>query len=292
MAKSRFPLLRVGFFAGIALLVFACNVSQASPPAASVAPLPSPTKTPILQPTQTLTATPTPANVQDLIDRCPTPEEIAAVDADLTLSFEYDPGAGTLVCKAADGSADLTLLRTRTYQALTAMRLLVFDQPLPWTDQTLYGWFISNIDTIRFRNDIPNSFCCEPAHAVNLVTSLFALDTDRWLQPGDWDENVQSLMVLLIHEARHSEGYYHTCGTRDQTLAEMGAFGVQYWTYVWLAYHSDPAFMTPGGPQPNLYREINRDMAIRFLETSAAGKGPFCQQAALTPGPSPTVPGG
>ncbi|MGB7539536.1 MAG: hypothetical protein WBM17_13435 [Anaerolineales bacterium] len=119
---------------------------------------------------------------------------------------------------------------------------------------------------------------------MNLVTGLFALETDRWLQADDWDTNVQGLMVLMIHEARHSQGIYHTCGTRDQTVAEMGAFGVQYWTYVWLAYHSDPAFMTPGGSQPNLYREINRNMAVRFQT------GPFCEEPTPTPGPTPTIP--
>jgi hypothetical protein len=43
--------------------------------------------------------------------------------------------------------------------------------------------------------------------------------------------------------------------------------------------------MTPGNPQPDLYREINRDMAVRFLTT-----GPFCQEATPTPGPTPTIP--
>jgi hypothetical protein len=37
-------------------------------------------------------------------------------------------------------------------------------------------------------------------------------------------------MVLVIHEARHSQGFYHSCGTKDRTIAELGAFGVQYWT--------------------------------------------------------------
>ncbi len=67
---------------------------------------------------------------------------------------------------------------------------------------------------------------------MNIVTALFALDTNRWLQRGDWAENVQGLMVLMVHEARHGEGYAHTCGVIDQTIAEMSAYGVQYYTYV------------------------------------------------------------
>jgi hypothetical protein len=119
---------------------------------------------------------------------------------------------------------------------------------------------------------------------------LSALETDRWLQAGNPDENVQGLTVLMIHEARHAEGYGHTCGTRARSVSELGAFGVQYWTYVWLAYHSDPAFLTPGGSQPDLYRQINRDKAVAYLVSSDEHGSPFCAMPTLTPGPTPTVP--
>jgi len=269
----------------------ACNLPQASPPPAPYVATLNPTLSPTLSATSQPSATPALSTVQDMIDRCPTTAEIASVDADLTLGFDGDPTAGTLICRAADGSSDLTLLQLRAYQVLLVMQRLEFNQPLPWTDLSLYGWFTSNIDSIRFRNDVQYSSCCNPPGTMNLVTGLFALETDRWLQAEDPDVNVQGLMVLMIHEARHSEGYYHTCGTaRDQTIAETGAYGVQYWTYVWLAYHSDPTFMTPGGSNPDLYREINRDMAARYLKARDEGAGPFCKEATLTPGPTPTIP--
>ncbi len=280
-------------FAIVVLSIAGCNLSRpASAPSPETAPtLPAPeiaatTQAPPPAPTQT----PAPPNVQDLIDRCPSPQEIASVDADIRLSFEYDPTAGTLVCRAADGSTDLTRLQLRAYQVLLVMQRLQFDQPLPWTDKTLYAWFTSSIKGIRFRNDIQYSSCCNPANTVNLVTSLEALETDRWLQAERTDVSIQSLMLLLIHEARHNNGYPHTCGTLDRTISEMGAFGVQYWTYVWLAGHSDPAFMTSGGTQPDLYRSINRDLAVQFLKPRQQGAGPFCQEATTTPGPTPTIP--
>ena len=150
--------------------------------------------------------------------------------------------------------------------------------------------FISIIKGIRFRNDIQYSSCCNLANTVNLVTSLYTLETDRWLGAGILDECIQSLMMLLITEARHNEGHPPTCGTLDKTISEMGAFGVLYWAYVWLAGHSDPAFMTPGGGQPDLYRMLNCDLAVRFLAPREQGAGPFCQEATTTPGPTQSIP--
>lgn len=85
-------------------------------------------------------------------------------------------------------------------------------------------------------------------------------------------------------------GSFSCSGTFDQTIAEMGCFGVHYWTYVWLAYHSDPAFMTPGGNQPDFYRSLNRDKSVLFLTAREVGAGPFCREATLTPGPTPSLP--
>jgi hypothetical protein len=283
---NRLPISRLSCLLLLIVLPAGCNLPQTTlPPLASPTAALDPTRSPTAPAAPQPSATPAPSNVQDLSDCCPTAVEIASIDADLILSFDYDPTAGKRLCRAADGSADLSLLQLRTYQVLLVLQRLEFDRPLPWTDLPLYAWFTSTIDGIRFRNDISYSSCCNPPGTMNLVTSLFALETDRWLQAEDPDINIQGLMILMIHEARHSEGYSHTCGTKDQTIAEMGAFGVQYWTYIWLAYHSDPAFMTPGGSQPNLYREINRDMAVRFQTT-----GPFCLEDTPTSGSTPTIP--
>jgi hypothetical protein len=252
----------------------------------------APTPEPILaRATRTPPASPTARaeNVQDLMRRCPTADEVAAIDRDLQLHFEVDPFNGQLVCRASQGSVDLTTLQLRAYQALLAMRRMRFDAPLPWTSLSLYDWFNQAIDAVRFRGDIEYSYCCDPARTINIdAPHLTALETDQWLDPQQ-GEGIQGLMVLLVHEARHSEGYWHTCGSLNTTIDEMGAFGMQYWTYMWLAYHSDPAFLTPGEAQPGLYREMSRDLALGFRAARDQGAGPFCKEATLTPGPTPTV---
>lgn len=219
-------------------------------------------------------------SVDDLLARCPTSAEVAAINARLTLSFEQDPTAGILVCSAVTGSANLTLLQQRAYQALLVMQVLEFDTPLPWTAKTLYDWFTGAVTGIRFRGDISISFCCDPPHTLNIQTqNLDALRTDRWLSP-DHPSGMQGLVVLLAHEARHSEGLLHTCGANDQTLQELGAWAVQYYLLRWLADHSDPAFLTPDPLFPGLgatyYQDQARDQASATLQTR------FCNLSSTT----------
>jgi len=188
-----------------------------------------------------------PVTVDDLNASCPSAEEIALFNADLNITFEGDPTAGTLLCRAADGSADLTLLKERTYQALRIMRQLSFDTPLPWTTKSLYDWMTSTIKGIRSRTDITNSFCCDPANTINIASSHIG--------PVDFvtSEWVGSLGVLYDHESRHNQGLLHTCGSNDQTLNELGAWGVQYYVQEWMTRHSDP-FLTPRIQTPAAFR--------------------------------------
>jgi len=230
------------------------------------------------------------ASVDSLIARCPTAKEIAAVDARLALTFEQDPTAGNLVCSAADGSADLTLLQERAYQALLVMRALEFDTPLPWTTAPLYDWFTSAVTGIRFRGDISISFCCDPANVINVQTqNIDALQTDRWLSP-DHPAGMQGLVVLLAHEARHNEGYPHTCGNDDQNLQEMGAWAIQYYLFAWLAGQSDPAFLTPDPPFPGLGTTYYQDQAAYNAELTLSrfcDLGPTEAAVDIMPGSCP-----
>jgi len=219
-----------------------------------------------------------------LLARCPSSEEISAVDADLSLIFESDPSAGQLVCTAREGSADLTRLQERTYQAILTMRRLRFDAWLPWTNKPLYDWFVDAIDGIRFRDDIDISFCCEPKNIINIQTNnLAALKTNLWIDP-QIGGGLQGLLVLLIHEARHNEDYQHTCGVNDNSLAEMGAWGVQYYFLQWLAFHSDPYFLKSSHQSPDYYREAARDEA-RWVRINR-----FCAEATITLGPPQPLP--
>jgi hypothetical protein len=242
-----------------------------------------PTASPPASPTADPFANP-PSTIDHLIARCPTAEEIAAMDALLTLHFESDPSAGTLVCSAAKGSADLTLLQQRAYQALLAMRYLSFDAALPWTDQPLLDWLAGAIRGIRYRHDIEISYCCDPQGIINIQTqNLAALSTDRWIDAQS-GTGLHGLVVLIVHEARHNQGFAHTCNTKDQTLAEMGAWGVQYWLQWWLAFHSDPDFLRPLAGDADFYRLSALSQALTVRATR------FCAEPTLTPGPTPTLP--
>jgi hypothetical protein len=254
----------------------------------------TPASTQNLHASATFTPTPVIENVQEIIDRCPTAAEVAGIDADLKLTFEYDPTASTLICHSADGSADLSPLQLRTYQVLLVMKSLQFSKPLPWTDYPIYTWFISAVDGVNF-GDFENNSCCNPTGIMNLRSNnSMAITTDRWMREDWYGAGIQGLMTLMIHEARHSGGILHSCeGGADYSINELGSWGVVYYTHVWLANYSDPAFMTPGGALSDLYRELNRDMAVAMKEINPNGPNggyAFCGEPTRTPGPTPTIP--
>jgi hypothetical protein len=196
--------------------------------------------------------------VDEVLAQCPTAEEIALVNAKVALKFDADPSAGTLVCTADAGSANLTRLQERTYQAILMMRRLKFDTPLPWTSKPLFTWFTDNIKEIRYRDDIENSFCCIDVKA---DPNICALLTNRWGDPETADCGLRDMLVLFVHEARHAEGKPHTCNfvngifIHDNTLEELGAWGVQHYLMKWFADHSDPTFLTSSQPSPTYYRD-------------------------------------
>ncbi len=243
-AKNKPTLRNIILLLAMLALLFACNFPQPT----AILPLQitnSPTSTPQiplkilpgLRPLKTLptlsTPTPTAAPTIDaLFARCPTAAEIAEVSQAVTLAFETDPTAGTLVCKASDGSADLTALKKRAYQSILIMKHLSFDAPLPWTNKNLFNWFAGAITSIRFRSNITYSYCCEPANTINIAVAgnSYLMLTGRWIDDSIGG-GLMDTMVLFAHEARHNEGYPHTCanGQDDKTLGELGAWGVQYY---------------------------------------------------------------
>jgi len=191
---------------------------------------------------------------------CPTAQEVAELHAAVNMSFETDPGP--LVCKASEGSADLTRLQERAYQALRLMRAVPFDLPVPWTPKTLWDWFTSVDKGVRFRKDIDFSYCCDPDGVINLqAKNLSVIES---LAP----DALASLMVLMLHEARHIEIGGHTCGTNDQTLSELGAWGAQYYADEWLVHHTGSFFGSRSGlGGASAYRtpmQLDSDSMIRW----------------------------
>jgi hypothetical protein len=227
--------------------------------------------------------------IDQMLDRCPTEAEIAAINTDLVLTFDVDPTLEeSLVCTAAEGSVNLSRLQERTYQALLAMQRIQFDTSLPWTNKALYTWLTRAIKGIRFRSDIDKSFCCDPPDTINILipedtpNNFCALATNRWIKGPDFACGLRDFVVLLVHEARHNEGKPHTCNRpenlidpdcnetkpcSDNTLSELGAWGVQYYLLKWLADHSDQYFLIAPGADPQFYRTVTDDQADGILNT-------------------------
>ena len=211
------------------------------------------------------------SKVDDVLATCPSSQDIASINSDFTLTFESDPTAGTLVCTAAEGSEDLTFLQSNVYQVLRVARQIPFDVPLPWTTKNLYDWLKGAIHGMRFRGDIGGSFCCDPTGVINILEAPNSTNvlTSRWDDPR-FGFGLDTFLNLVVHEARHSEGLPHTCGGgSDQTISELGAWGVVYYYWEWLAFHSG-TFLTATAPDivgggtdsggrrlsPSYYREI------------------------------------
>ncbi len=188
--------------------------------------------------------------IDEVLAGCPAAADIALVDAALDLRFEDDPTAGTPVCTAAEGSADLTRLQERTYQAVLLLRRFTFNAPLPWTDQALYDWFVGSIRGIRFDNDLAGfGYCCSPPRVMTINPLILpALETQRWIGDEAGARGMADFVRALVHEARHTHPAHrgHGCPDRtfDRTIAEMGAYGVEWHFINWLALHSDQAFLT------------------------------------------------
>jgi hypothetical protein len=228
-----------------ALLVAATSLVALSCSPAN--PRPTPAATP--PPTPTVST----ATIEQILDRCPSPADLASVDASVSMTFTSDPSAGQLVCTAAKGSRDLTRLQERAYQAVLMFTWIRFDTPLPWTNLALDAWFAQAIHGVDFRSDGPYSYCCAAGGVIVIQTPNLAVlsptkfyDPDLKIVRDDIWGAVRGLAALFIHEARHNQGYLHTCtmgpraGQNDNTIAELGAWGVEYYFLLWLGTHSNP----------------------------------------------------
>jgi hypothetical protein len=228
-----------------------------------------------------------PRTLEDFFSRCPTAGEVAQVDADFQLGFEYDPTEGQLACQAAAGSADLTLLQKRVYQTIYVMRLLSFTRPLPWTEKPLYDWLVDAIDGVRFVDGGGGgrSFCCEPEDTIVIALNPDSelLQADEWVT-GTQAHGLMDSVLLYAHEARHNEGFHHVCTGRsgdDNTLTEMGSWAIDYYLALWIAQYGDRDFLRASGSDPDRYRRAALDHAQVTRLTR------FCEDLPI--GPEPTL---
>jgi hypothetical protein len=206
-------------------------------------------------------------DINALSARCPSVDELKAIDHDLKLVFESDPTrGGTHECTGAKGK-DLSLLQSRVYRALATMRALEFSEPLPWTKDSAYRWLTKTVRGVRFTANARTSSCCGPDGLINVRSvvetspdgrqSGFALAVTQPTQmPTDF-RLLATFLQLLVHEARHNNGKPHTCGTKDKTIGELGAWGAAYSFQKWLVEKTAPGFV-PISVKINLQRAMEQ----------------------------------
>jgi hypothetical protein len=173
---------------------------------------------------------------------CPSPEDVTRIGVEITLAPEIQNLP--LVCRAAEGSVDLTQRQHFVYAALLAMDKLRFTRPLPWTNQSLWGWFSGLRPRILVKTT-GNTSCgpCFPGGAPfpGGATLNMLVVTDM---PIIW-HNIVRFLGTLAHEARHIEVGHHPCyGGRDHRVADMQAFGVHNSVYTWVAEYTVEGIVT------------------------------------------------
>lgn len=263
---------RLASLASLAAAILACNFMPPAPTttaspvnpvrvAATEPSLPEaqPTRTlhvdlPTASPAPAATATPSgfpcpqdPQNVDAILTSCPTQCELAWFDNDFDIVFDEAAGLPAYACQNGLDPGGGVNPRLAVYQALRAMAALTFDEPLPWTEQNLYSWLHGAVDGILLTTTNV-SYCCDSHNRIVLKAELLS-------QPAhaSWDDpqmgiGLDTFVGLIVHEARHAEIGGHTCGYDDQTLQELGAWGVQHYLFTWLAEHTT-GWLTPAQMQ-------------------------------------------
>ena len=164
---------------------------------------------------------------------CPTVEELASV-ADHKMIFDPSTSAGPLLCRESERSRDLTYSQKRVFWSLILMKELRFDAPLPWTDKPLYDWYRDTINGVRINATEGTSHYSSSDRTVIMHVNAESSVSLRW-------SSIQQFIGLLVHEVRHAEAGGHLCGTLDNRVSDLGAYGAQNLFFTWIAEHSDPA---------------------------------------------------
>lgn len=187
--------------------------------------------------------------VDDLIATCPTAAEIAAIDKDVKMTFAADPTASAgFVCRAADGSADLTRLQERSYQMMRVFKRISFAYPLPWTSKPIYDWLVGAVGGIFFDGNNSDKGCCMSGKVIHIgMKDSGAYYSNRWIEPETYF-GLFGLAQVVVHEARHADGgpgHVNAAGN-DLFLGDMGSWSAVYYFSEWTAFYSTKdGFFTP-----------------------------------------------
>lgn len=192
---------------------------------------------------------------------CPTAAELATV-SDVRLELIGVAASRPVVCRASEGSADMTYHQRKLRQALILMKELRFDAPLPWTnDRTLWDWFRGLGVGMNVVMDDTNATCCGGDRMIHLTVG------STTAEPALAGIEMLHLIGFLIHEARHIQVGHHPCQRIfDNRISDLGAYGSENVYIQFLARHSDPTQV------PLEYRPY-------FLWVACSHRGArFCQE--------------
>ena len=174
-------------------------------------------------------------DIDRFLDACPSEEDLRVVCSEIPIYVE-SYGRRAVLDGRAECESPVPSDAGLVVQALRVIRHMRLIEPLSWTDRHPYVWLTSKIDGIILRATTPFSYCCEhPVSESEGEQSLIVIKAaDRelrgfrtsWVDPQA-GVGLAGLVTLIFHEARHVDAP-HTCGADDQTLSEMGAWGVQY----------------------------------------------------------------
>ncbi|MDP6349967.1 MAG: hypothetical protein QF719_02515 [Chloroflexota bacterium] len=156
---------------------------------------------------------------------------------------------GCLYTNTGTDTADLTFIQERTYQAVLLLRRISFSRALPWTDLSLYDWFISSIDGIIFKSDFGGAgYCCDPARYMWINPWSYRCRPIFGSAPTSACAAMENYVRALVHEARqvHPEHRRHNCpdGAFDLNVAEGGAYAIEARFIEWMALYGDRSFFT------------------------------------------------
>lgn len=183
-----------------------------------------------------------PKTVDALLATCPSAEEIAAIDAEITILVDpvvmADPAEAAMACTVGGSEASA---RLALYNALRAMKLLRFDEAMPLLgSNNLYEWVRDLGITLRISTQ---TISTGGGTGINLAWVPMTHPHKRdWINPSS-GTGLVGLVGLVVHEARHTTpggGYGHGCasGAKDTSYATGGAWAAQHDFFLWLSEHS------------------------------------------------------
>ena len=141
------------------------------------------------------------------------------------------------------------------------MDRLEFDEPLPWTSKPLYEWFVTTVQGVKVQGAAGQpgesglfGVCCvellpDDSGSPQFMAPVVLADPAFawWLDNDPPMIAVAMMMRVLVHEARHAEGYGHDCpALREGRPTEWQANSVDLALLRWIADHTDPTFVGSG----------------------------------------------